>query len=332
MPTDTAPLPASHDHTFLGVDHARNERKAWAVIVLCSAMTVIEIGGGALFGSLALVADGLHMSTHALALLIAGLAYAFARRHAADPRFGFGTGKVGDLAGFTSAITLALIALFIGYEAVSRLFQPVHIDFREAIPIAVLGLLVNVASAWLLSGSEAGHDHYHPDDGDDDHHRAHHAAHRDHNLRAAFVHVVGDAAVSVLAILALLSGRYLGWVWMDPAMGMVGATVIAVWAYALVRDTSGILLDMMPDPGLAARMRAVVEANGDRVRDLHLWRLGPGHLGAIVSVVTGQAHDATFYRAQLRTFRAVSHLTIEVTAAPDDAARPAAPVKRDPAR
>jgi len=267
-------LQDEHSHVFLGAAHARNERRAWAVIGLCSAMMVLEIGGGIAFGSLALLADGLHMSTHVIAMLIAALAYTFARKHASDARFSFGTGKLGDLAGFTSAIVLALIALLIGYEAVRRFLAPVHIDFREAIPIAFLGLLVNIASAWLL-----GHE---PHD---------HAAHRDHNLRAAFIHVAADAAVSVLAILGLTAARVLGWMWMDPMMGIVGGCVIASWAYALVRDTGRILLDMTPDTALAARIRRRLEEDGDRVADLHLWRLGPGHFGAIVSIVTRQARD-----------------------------------------
>lgn len=306
MTADGVRLEDQHSHVFLGAGHVRNERRAWAVIWLCSAMMVLEIGGGIAFGSLALVADGLHMSTHAIAMLIAALAYTFARKHASDVRFSFGTGKLGDLAGFTSAIVLALIALLIGYEAVRRFMAPVHIEFREAIPIAFLGLLVNIVSAWLLSGGD-GHAHAHAPG-----HGAAHGAHRDHNLRAAFIHVAADAAVSVLAILGLTAARFLGWMWMDPMMGIIGGSVIALWAYALVRDTSRILLDMTPDTALAARIRRCLEADGDRVCDLHLWRLGPGHFGAIVSIVTGQARDVHFYRAALGGFSSLSHLTIEV--------------------
>jgi cation diffusion facilitator family transporter len=304
-----------HSHVFLGAGHVRNERRAWAVIGLCSAMMVLEIGGGIAFGSLALVADGLHMSTHAIAMLIAALAYTFARKHASDARFSFGTGKLGDLAGFTSAIVLALVALLIGYEAVRRFMAPVHIEFREAIPIAFLGLLVNIVSAWLLSGGD-GHAHAHAqgqgDEAEEPHDHGAHGAHRDHNLRAAFIHVAADAAVSVLAILGLTAARFLGWMWMDPMMGIIGGSVIALWAYALVRDTSRILLDMTPDTALAARIRGCLEADGDRVCDLHLWRLGPGHFGAIVSIVTGQARDVHFYRSALGGFSSLSHLTIEV--------------------
>jgi len=311
---------SSHPHLFLGTGHARNERRAWAVIGLCTAMMLLEIGGGVAYGSLALVADGLHMSTHAIALLVAALAYGFARRHAADPRFCFGTGKFGDLAGFASALVLAMIALLIGYEAVMRFLAPVPIEFREAIPIAVLGLLVNVVSAWLLGGGEEhghahGHAHAHPHDPEHEHDEHD----RDHNLRAAFVHVAADAAVSVLAILGLLAVRYLGWAWMDPAMGIVGALVIAAWAYALVRDTGRILLDMTPDAGLAARIRALLEADGDRLTDLHLWRLGPGHLGAILAVATPRARGPAFYRARLAGLDHLSHVTIEVSPVAEDA-------------
>ena len=282
------------------------------MIALCSVMMLVEIVGGTLFGSLALVADGVHMASHAGAILIAALAYRFARRHASDRRFTFGTGKVGDLAGFSSAIVLAMIAIFVGYEAVVRLFQPVMIHFSEAIPIAVLGLGVNIASAWLLSSPEHAHSHAHGHDHEHDQRGPSSATHRDHNFRSAFVHVVGDAAVSVLAILGLLSARFLGWVFMDPVMGLVGATVIAAWAYSLVRDTTRVLVDMTPDTVLEDQIRRHIEAAGDVVMDLHLWRLGPGHLGAIVSVSTAHGRDCDFYRSQLKQFNSLSHVTVEV--------------------
>jgi cation diffusion facilitator family transporter len=301
-----------HDHIFLGESHDRNERRTWTVIALCSFMMVAEIVGGLAFGSIALVADGLHMSTHASALLLAALAYRFARRHARDNRFSFGTGKFGDLAGFTSAIVLAMIALLIGDEALTRFIWPVP--------------------SVLLLGGEHGHDHAHGhshhhgpghDHHDDRDHAAHdahehadedahHAAHRDNNLRAAVIHVLADAAVSILVIIGLTLGRLFGWVWMDPAAGLLGAIVIATWAYTLVRDTGAILLDMTPDRGMAERMRAVIETDGDRLTDLHLWRLGPGHLGVIVSVATRQERGPDYYQALLGRFRALSHVTVEV--------------------
>ncbi len=296
----------THEHVFLGEGHAEREKRTWAVIALCGAMMVAEIVGGLLFGSIALVADGLHMSTHAGALLLAAIAYSYARRHAHDPRFTYGTGKLGDLAGFTSAIVLAMIAALIGCESIARLFHPVEIHFSQAIPIAGLGLLVNLASAWLL-----GHD-----DHDDEHHHGEHgAAHRDNNMRAAIIHVLADAAVSLLVITGLVLAQIFGWLWMDPVAGLFGTLVIASWSYGLVRDTGAILLDMVPDRRLAAEMREVLEREGDRVGDLHLWRLGPGHLGAIISVTTLHGRGQGFYRERLKGFSALSHVTIEVVTA-----------------
>ena len=305
-----------HSHVFLGAGHAPNERRTWGVIALCTVMMAAEIVGGLLFGSIALVADGLHMSTHAGALLLAALAYSYARRHADDARFTFGTGKLGDLAGFTSAVVLVMIAILIGYEAVMRLIEPVAVHFDEAIAIAVLGLGVNVASAFMLGGGAHSHAHGHHHDGHNHHghphDHLHHHTHRDHNLRAALVHVMADAAVSVLVIVGLLLGRFLGWVWMDPLAGLVGAVVIASWSYALIRDTGGVLLDMTPDPDMAENIRMAIERDGDRLCDLHLWRLGPGHIGAIVSIATAMPRAPAFYRERLAPFRALSHVTIEV--------------------
>jgi len=314
-----------HDHVFLGRDHDRAERRTWAVIILCTAMMIAEIVGGAMFGSLALIADGLHMSTHAGALLLAALAYTYARRYARDRNFTFGTGKFGDLAGYSSAIVLAMIALLIGYEAVMRFLNPVAIAFNEAIPIAVLGLAVNIASAWLLSGGghhDRGHAHSHVHPHGDDHHHdelgfkqhehGESTHHRDNNLRAAVFHVMADAAVSLLVIVGLLLARTFGWLWMDPLAGFIGALVIANWSVGLLRDTGAILLDRNPDPRMAERVRIAIESEGDRVTDLHLWRLGPGHLGAIISVATSAAHGPAHYRKRLAKFADLSHVTVEV--------------------
>jgi cation diffusion facilitator family transporter len=321
-----AALPkAAHSHVFLGEGHEHAERRTWIVIAICGAMMALEIVGGGLFGSIALVADGLHMSTHAGALLLAALAYSYARRHASDARFSFGTGKLGDLAGFTSAIILAMIAVLIGYEAVSRLFAPVAIHFAEAIPIACLGLVVNIASAWVLSSGghhHHGHAHEHEHDhehdshghGHDGHDHAHGAAHRDNNMRSAIVHVMADAAVSAVVIVGLVLARAFGWLWMDPLAGIVGACVIASWSYGLIRDTGAILLDMNPDGGVTADLRQAVERDGDHLIDLHVWRLGPGHLGAIVCVETASGHGPAFYRERLGRIRSLSHLTVEVSA------------------
>lgn len=403
-----------HRHDFLGANHTESERRIWGVIYLCGAMMIIEILGGLLYGSIALVADGLHMSTHAGAMLLAALAYTYARRHTENPRFTFGTGKLGDLAGFTSAIILAMIALLIAYEAVSRLLSPISIHFTEAIPIAVLGLVVNIISAWMLGAGHHhdhghshahGHSHSHAEHGASDHgdekliltaagmlklsifedgvpprfrvslppsgsapfleietirptgerqifhmvhqgsylesveeipephaftanvltgdathqvsfeehaHDDHDHAHRDNNMRAAVVHVLADAAVSVLVILGLLLAMIFGWTWMDPLAGLVGALVIASWSWGLIRDTGAVLLDMNPDPQLHGRIRSLVEVDGDRLRDLHVWRLGPGHLGAILSVQTASGREVDFYRGRLGGVPSLSHVTIEI--------------------
>jgi len=327
--TSMPQLPETHSHVFLGEGHHRNERRTWMVIALCSAMMVAEIVGGIAFGSIALVADGLHMSTHAGAMLLAALAYTYARRLADDRRFTFGTGKLGDLAGFTSAVILAMIALLIAYEAIARLFWPVTIHFNEVIPIAFVGLAVNLASAWLLGGGDHhhGHDHDHDRDHDldDAHdHQAHgghdsdehghdHAMHRDNNMRAAVIHVLADAAVSVLVIVGLLLGRFMDWMWMDPVAAIIGSLVIASWSYGLIRDTGAILLDMNPDRKIVDGLRRVIAAEGDQLADLHVWRLGPGHLGAILSVVTAKPREPAYYRDRLAGFAPLSHLTVEVS-------------------
>ena len=414
---------ASHSHVFLGADHSRSERQTWAVIALCTAMMIVEIIGGRLFGSIALVADGWHMSTHAGALLLAALAYTLARRRANDPRFTFGTGKFGDLAGFASALILGMIALLIGFESVLRLLTPGPIAFAQAIPIAALGLVVNVASAWLLGmgghshGHGHGHGHDHPieaaihrietadgaleleifesgvpprfrlravngalpaaslvsiamqrsDSGSQlfllrerggflesvDAVAEPHAFNlnirigqqetkitvkehdhcapsldpkmrRDNNLRAALVHVVADAAVSAMVILGLLAAKAFGWLWMDAAAGLIGAFVIASWALRLIRDTGAILLDMNPDKALEKIIRAMVQEKGDEVADLHIWRLGPGHLGAILSIASDTTRTPDDYRHLFKSLPSISHLTIEVNRRGKDRHREAA--------
>jgi cation diffusion facilitator family transporter len=302
-----------HEHVFLGEHHVRNERRSWAVVALCGAMMAAEIVGGWLWGSMALIADGLHMSTHAGALVIAAFAYAYARRHARDERFTFGTGKLGDLAAFASALVLAMIALLIGYESIERLLHPVPIAFDQAIPLAALGLGVNLLSAWLLHAGEDAHEHAH----DGDHGRHHHDA--DHNLRAAYVHVVADAAVSVLALIGLSAGRVLGWVWLDPIMGIVGMLVIANWSWNLVRVSGAVLLDMRPADGLAAEIAQRLEAGPhDRISDLHLWRVGPGHNAAVVSLVSDCPEPPASYKARLAGIAGLSHVTVEVQACPGE--------------
>jgi cation diffusion facilitator family transporter len=315
--------PWRHEHVFLGPHHQRNERRSWGVVALCGTMMSAEIVGGWLWGSMALVADGLHMSTHAGALVIAASAYAYARRHASDERFAFGTGKLGDLAAFSSAIVLAMIPLLIDYESLGRLFQPVPIAFDQAIPLATLGLAVNLVSAWLLheerpDGASAGHRHPHGHEhAHHDHHHPH-DHHADHNLRAAYVHVMADAAVSVLAVIGLTAGRVLGWVWLDPAMGLIGMAVILNWSWSLVRVSGAVLLDVRPE-GIA---RAIIDrlevGRADRIADLHLWRIGPGHHAAVVSIVCDRPEPPAAYKARLADIAGLSHVTIEVLACPGE--------------
>ncbi len=311
-PADAAgPCTAEHDHVFLGQGHARAERRTRAVIGLSACMMAVEITGGWLTGSVALVADGLHMSTHAGAMLLAALAYRAARRHAGDPRFTFGTGKLGDLAAFASAVLLGGMALLIGAEALGRLFAPVPIHFAQAIPIACLGLAVNAASAALLYGAHhGGHDgHAHGAVHRDDKHGA---VYRDNNMWAITLHVTTDAAVTLLVIAGLLLARRFGWLWLDPVAGLAGTAVIAAWSVRLARAAGSILVDMMPDRQVAERIGRIVGAQGDAVTDLHVWRVGPGHLAAIVSVRTASPRDAAFYRPLLLAIPHVSHATVEI--------------------
>jgi cation diffusion facilitator family transporter len=308
----------THDHVFLGAQHARNERRTWFVVALTLAMMAGEIAAGSLFGSMALLADGWHMGTHAAALGIAGLAYLFARRYARNPSFTFGTGKFGELAAFSSAIILLIIAVQVAYESAVRLFSPVAIAYQEAIAVAVLGLVVNLVSAWLLRDSQEhhhhGHGHHHSHDHDHgDHHDSHHRHHHhDNNLRAAYMHVLADAATSVLAIGALLVGVYSGWTWADPLVGLVGSSVIASWAYGLIRDAGAVLLDASADKRLEATIRARLEAGGDRVTDLHLWQVGPGHRAVVVSLVSDTPLPPASYKQRLRDLGTLSHVTVEV--------------------
>jgi cation diffusion facilitator family transporter len=294
----------THDHVFLGPSHARNERRTWFVVALTIVMMIGEIAAGSLFGSMALLADGWHMATHAAALGIAAAAYLFARQHARNSRFAFGTGNFGDLAAFSSAIILGLIAAEVAYESALRLVHPVAIAYGEAIAVAALGLVVNLASAWLLRDSHGhhhGHSHAH---GDHQHH--------DNNLRAAYIHVLADAATSVLAIAALVTARYAQWVWTDPVVGIVGSLVIASWAFGLIRDSGAVLLDVSADKNLETVIRERLETKGDRVTDLHLWQVGPGHRAAVISVVSEHPLPPATYKRRLGGLQGLCHVTIEV--------------------
>lgn len=313
-------LQSPHDHVFLGDNHTRNERRTWVVIVITATMMVVEIAAGSLYGSMALVADGWHMSTHAAAMLIAAFAYMFARKNARNPRFTFGTGKLGDLAAFGSAVVLALIALLIGWESLMRLYSPIAIDFPQAITVAVAGLGVNLLCAWLLRDDHThhnhGHEHHHAHDHDHGGHGHHHAASTDNNLRAAYLHVLADALTSVLAIAALVLGSRYGWNWMDPAMGIVGGLVIARWSWGLMRDTGAVLLDYLPPhEDLPQEIRDIIEGGGDEIVDLHVWQLGPGHHGAIVAVRSPAPLTVAAYKEKLSAIHDLSHVTVEVQSA-----------------
>ncbi len=320
MTTDTLTT-ASHEHVFLGDNHERNEKRVWMVIALTTVMMVAEIVAGNWFGSMALTADGWHMSTHAGAMLISALAYMYARREIKNPRFSFGTGKFGDLAGFASAVVLAVVALMIAWESALRFVSPVEIDFNQAILVAIIGLIVNLVSAWLLKDDHhhhIGHDHDH---GSHAHHGSHvhqgeHAHHggKDNNLRAAYLHVLADALTSVLAIVALLLGKWNGWSFLDPAMGIVGGLVIARWSWGLIRVTAATLVDAVPmTEDLPKEIREKVETAEDRITDLHVWQVGPGHHAAIVAIRSEAPKAPAFYKQKLAAIHELSHITVEVS-------------------
>ena len=297
----------ARDHDFLGASHDRNARRTLWVVALTAVMMVGEIAAGLITGSMALLADGFHMATHAGALAVAAGAYWYAKRHVANPRFTFGTGKVGDLAGFASALVLALFAVAIAAESAKRLIDPVSVDFGDAIVVAVLGLIVNLVSAAMLShgrGHEHGHAHGHRQAGHHHHH------HHDHNLRAAYAHVLADALTSVGAIAALVAGRFLGWLWLDPVIAIVASLVIARWAWILMRQTAAVLLDTA-DRDLLERVKSAIEADGDcAVADLHVWRIGPGAHAVIVSAAGGASADEI--RRRLAGVATLVHVTVEV--------------------
>jgi cation diffusion facilitator family transporter len=314
--TTTTLAASAHDHFFLGTDHQRNERKVWLVIALTASMMLVEISAGTIYGSMALVADGWHMSTHAGAMLITALAYRFARKHAGNPRFTFGTGKLGDLAGFASAIVLALIALLIAWESLVRLTQPIHIDFNQAIAVAAVGLVVNLVCAWLLKDDHAHHGHHHGHHHHHDHdHDDHHAPSksRDNNLRAAYIHVLADALTSVLAIVALLLGSSYGWLWADPVMGVAGALVIARWSWRLIQDSGSVLLDAAAEgQEVRQEIHEAMQPTGCEVTDLHVWQVGPGLFAAIVSLMAREPKEPAHYKALLAHIHELSHVTVEV--------------------
>ncbi len=303
--------PYTHTHTF-GQDEVRaGERKTLLVIAITATMMVVEIITGSLFGSLALLADGIHMASHTAALLIAAVAYIYARRNAGSQHYSFGTGKVNALAGFSSAIILAIFALSMVWESIQRFISPVEIEFNQAILVAAIGLVVNVACALILNSGGHSHDHDHD-------HEHHHHSHEDHNLRSAYLHVIADALTSVLAIFALLGGKYFNLVWMDPLMGIVGAVMVSRWAFGLMRDTSRVLLDRQVSADLQAKIvQAIEDGRGDRVSDLHIWAIGPGIYAAILAVVSAQPRSPQAYKALLPEHLGIVHASVEVHHAPD---------------
>lgn len=296
----------THGHVFLGHGHGRAERRTRIAASLTAAFMAVEIAAGVAFGSMALLADGIHMATHVGALGLAAGAYWLARRHAKDTRFTFGSGKFGDLAAFASALILGLVAVGVAAESMGRLVAPKTVFYGDALVVAAVGLVINLLTAIVL---KVPHEHDHPSGGH----------HHDHNLRAAYVHVLADAATSVLAIVALAAGLLFGTRWLDPAVGLIGAAMIGWWSYGLIRDSALVLLDAEDSPVLAADIRAMIEREMNaRVFDLHLWRLGPGHRGLIVSLVSPDQVTADRIRDLLRSrYSELSHVTIEIAVCAD---------------
>jgi len=291
-----------HGHDF-SLIHTQGESRTRQVLVLTAVTMLFEVAAGIAYGSMALLADGWHMGTHVAAFFITIFAYRYAKKHANDQAFTFGTGKVSVLGGFASAIALAVVSLVMIVESAQRLISPQAIHFNEAIGVALLGLLVNLVSAFLLQGHHHGEQHEH----------AGNLHHHDHNLKAAYLHVLADAFTSLLAIIALFSGKFLGWTWLDPIMGIVGAAVISRWAYGLLKETSPILLDGSIDDGYLKAIRKRIESSQDnRVSDMHVWKVGPADYAAIISIVTHYPQDIDSYKNLLRDFRELSHLTLEI--------------------
>ena len=301
-----------HSHDFVS-DFTKGERRTRIVIAITGVMMVVEISAGVLSHSMALLADGWHMSTHVTAFLITAIAYYFTRRHSSNEQFSFGTGKIGVLGGFASAVVLSVVALLMAGESVHRLFVPLQIHFNEAIGIACIALSVNVVCAFLLK-----EDHHH---GSDHHGETRYHSHQhDLNLRAAYLHVLADAFTTFLAIIALTSGKFFGWSWLDPVVGLVGSGVVFSWAYGLLRDTSGILLDRTPlSSDLPNEIRQAVEDDGDSiVTDLHVWQVGTGKFAAIVSIVAHEPKNSDEYRKLLQDHEELVHLTIETQRCRED--------------
>lgn len=303
------PLPHNdwtHSHVF-NEGNPLAQKNTTRAVILTTVMMVVEIVGGYTFNSMALLADGWHMSSHALALGLSVLAYVFARRFANDTRFAFGTWKIEVLAGYTSALLLVLVAGSMLFQSIERLLAPGPIYYDQAIALAFIGLLVNIVCAWLLKD---GHDHSHDAHG----HAGHGRHHQDLNLRAAYVHVIADAATSVLAIVALIAGKFWGASWLDPIMGIVGAVLVAVWAYGLLRDSGRVLLDAEMNAPVVAEILDVIKASPVKatISDLHVWRVGKGKYACIVGLVTGTDASPDYFRGQLSIHEELVHITVEI--------------------
>lgn len=297
-PSDARPLDAfREDRTYLGADHRRNERRTWIVTAICSTTLVALVAGGAATRSMALMASGLHMAAHVAALLVAAAAYALARRHAGNPAFSFGTGKIGYLAGFANGVVLAVTAVLIGAESVVRLLNPQAVDYHDALPIALGGLLVTLVCVWLLKPTGVTTARYDPEG--------------DLNLSAAHLHLTADAAVGVLALAAIFAGQ-LGWSFADPLAGLLAAALVAQFAWRLMRKAGMALVDINPSPELTAEVRRRLSDEGEQVIDLHLWRLGPGHHAVIAVIAAAHPRPVATYRARLAGLAGLSHVTVEV--------------------
>ncbi|TCS61286.1 CDF family Co(II)/Ni(II) efflux transporter DmeF [Varunaivibrio sulfuroxidans] len=314
-----------HEHEFIDLESIRDGRRRVSIVIVLTVVTMaLEIAAGTVFNSMALLADGWHMASHAGSLGIALFAYVYAQRHAANPSFTFGTGKVEYLGAFASAVALAMVAVLIAWDSLSRLLAPLTIRYDEAMAVAALGLVVNLVCAAILHGGTGGHTHDHPHD-----HPVSHAAgeahgsgphHTDQNRRAAYLHVLADALTSILAIAALLMGRLFGWAWLDAVIGMVGAAMIARWAVTLMRDSARVLVDGDVDAHTVERVRRLIESDADnKISDLHIWKIGAGHLGAVISVVTHHQRPPAHYKALLKEVRDLSHVTVEILPCEEEA-------------
>jgi len=304
------------DHDF-SVQNEKGERRTFYVLILTAITMVIEIVAGSLYGSMALLADGWHMGTHVAAFMIAIFAYRYSRKHANNPAFSFGTGKVNALGGFASAIALAVVALVMLIESLQRIFEPHSIQFNEAIIVASIGLLVNIVSAFLLKDDHS-HSHHHDHNEHHSHHHDNHQ-HKDHNLRAAYAHVLADAMTSVLAITALVVGKYLGWNSFDPIMGIVGAIIITRWSYGLIKDTSPLLLDASIAEEYKIAISEAIEDDADnQISDIHIWKIGANDYAVIISIVTHCPNTPEHYKALLKHFDKLSHITIEINQCTDE--------------